>query len=625
MWSIGDSLGDRWEVFDIKYGGMGVVYLVYDRKTELPMAAKTYSDEIPGDRSIAEQFIREATIWVNLDFHPNIVQAHQIHEFRGKPYIFLEYVSGGSLDNWIGTRRVTDDPSFTLGLALDLCDAMVHAARKGLEVHRDIKPQNCLLTEEGTLKLGDFGIARFFSEAASWDRTTGTSTPFGTPKYMAPEQFDSPRIVDVRSDIYAFGVTLFELASGEPLFNGSSWGEYEHLHKTALIPPLPSRYSFLTPLLTSCLQKDRAMRAGSFVEIRDALTSLYQELTLSTKPIPLVEELDNDQIEIIDGVEDRRIIRIRDQDASGKRKYFMLDADHFSNKAISLRRLGQNEEALEACNTALEMNIEFLQAWLNKSSILCHLGRHVEALDCINHVIEVTPSSESAWTNKGVILDKLERYSEAVESFDRALSFDSKNAITWLGRGQSLEHMGRLHEALHSYREALRCDPSLHQAWAAKADLLLHSKEFKGDGTLTPEYVEAQEKTVETNPLSSSALINRGSLFCRQGNINEGLNCFNLALRINPSEPEGWYNRAFALDRLGRIAEALFSIDRALHLNPRLKDAWGVKGNLLLQQGRFGYALACFDRALNLNPSDRIALLGRAAAQEGQRKVSDEE
>lgn len=242
-WKIGDVVQRRWEVHRVLHGGMGVVYILYDREAQEPIAAKTFQDEVfARNPHIAERFSNEARAWINLDHHENIVIAKFLQKIDGKPYLFLEYVSGGDLATWINSRRLAGDLQTVLRFSIQLCDGMVHTRSKGIQVHRDIKAQNCLVTESGVLKITDFGLVKIFQDehilgvpaANSLTPAIGLThegTSLGTCTHMPPEQFDDAKNVDVRADVYSFGIMLFEMLNGSLPFTAKSWAEYEWLHK----------------------------------------------------------------------------------------------------------------------------------------------------------------------------------------------------------------------------------------------------------------------------------------------------------------------------------------------------------------------------------------------------------
>jgi serine/threonine protein kinase len=199
-WEKGFRIQNRWEIHHILGGGMGRVYVVYDHEWRQAFAAKTFRDEaLRRNPEVAARFTQgEALLWIRLPRHPNILWAHFAQVIEGKPFLFLEYVSGGDLGRWIGSPRLMEDPAWLLRLAIQFCDGMIHANSHGIRVHRDIKPANCLVTSEGTLKVTDFGLAAGREDLTAdgnggssvrWDalRMTVTGGAAGTPFYMAPE------------------------------------------------------------------------------------------------------------------------------------------------------------------------------------------------------------------------------------------------------------------------------------------------------------------------------------------------------------------------------------------------------------------------------------------------------
>jgi serine/threonine protein kinase len=175
-WQVGDRIADRFEVFEVHHGGMGIVYLVRDRLRTAgheTVALKTLHDEFLPDRARSARFAAECRLWIRLGRHPHIVQALAVEEIEGKPYIVLERVTGGELRSRIGTHPL--DPLRALRHGVEFCLGMEHAIRQGLRCHRDIKPGNLLVTEAGTLKITDFGLAGIRDEylAASLDLPDG--------------------------------------------------------------------------------------------------------------------------------------------------------------------------------------------------------------------------------------------------------------------------------------------------------------------------------------------------------------------------------------------------------------------------------------------------------------------
>jgi serine/threonine protein kinase len=400
--SVGDWIGGRFQVFDVHEGGMSLVYVVNDhlggpgRKV---VALKTLRSELLGSRVRVSRFAAECRLWAQLGDHAHIVRAYSVEIIDERPYVVLELVQGGDLNRWIGTPRL--DLERALRFGFQFCVGMEHAVRQGLHCHRDIKPGNLLVTEDGTLKITDFGLARVCEELVAvrpelpdgtiplsepaaqqpiiwtdprdWDaagsgtrsrsgvppkpgaaaiesqpmgqipKSTGQRTPgesigsrsasgsrsgvatahptsndhrptpttveretseyispfetfdprltrtgarLGTGAYMAPEQFRDPKSVDIRADVYAFGVVLFEMLTGRLPFKGKSLEALDHQHSwhepPSTVSSITGRYAKLAKpvdaIVQRCLKKVPADRFRSIAELRHALKQVLARL-----------------------------------------------------------------------------------------------------------------------------------------------------------------------------------------------------------------------------------------------------------------------------------------------------------------------------------------------------------
>jgi len=199
--SVGDWIGDRFEIFDVHEGGMSLVYVVHDHlgKSGRPVVAlKTLKDELLGHKIRRSRFATECRLWVQLGQHPNIVQAYAVEIIEGKPYVVLELVQGGDLVRWIGSPRL--DLVQALRFGVQFCQGMEHATRQGLSCHRDIKPGNLLITRDGVLKITDFGLARVCEEMVAFrpELPDGTIPLADAPKSPQRIIFTDPRDQEVR-------------------------------------------------------------------------------------------------------------------------------------------------------------------------------------------------------------------------------------------------------------------------------------------------------------------------------------------------------------------------------------------------------------------------------------------
>jgi eukaryotic-like serine/threonine-protein kinase len=193
---------------------MGVVYRAHDTLLERVVALKVISTSIEDNPELRERFFREARAAGQLS-HRNIITIHDLGEHDGQPYLAMEFLSGEDLQH----RLARNEPMSLrrkLEVAAEICDGLYYAHRRGL-IHRDVKPANIFITDEGVVKLLDFGLARMVAS-----ELTRSNMMMGTLNYMAPEQVRGER-TDHRADIFSFGVVLYEMLSGRKAFQGDSF------------------------------------------------------------------------------------------------------------------------------------------------------------------------------------------------------------------------------------------------------------------------------------------------------------------------------------------------------------------------------------------------------------------
>ncbi len=259
-------------------GGMATVYLAEQQSVQREVALKVMSTTLLGDDEFGERFLREARIAARLR-HPNVVQVYDVGICGEYHYIAMEYLPGGPVMGRTSTPR---PPGFALAVASQIADALDYAGTRGI-VHRDIKPDNILLREDGTAVLTDFGIAR----AADASRMTRTGAVIGTPHYMSPEQARGQPL-DGRADLYSLGILLYELLVGQTPYQAEDSLAIGIMHITAPLPQLPPRFVALQPLLDRMLAKDPAQRYQSGGEVVAAITALQHGggLSRETRLLP---------------------------------------------------------------------------------------------------------------------------------------------------------------------------------------------------------------------------------------------------------------------------------------------------------------------------------------------------
>ena len=622
----GDVIGQKYEVYGILgAGGFGIVFLVYSHETKYVYALKTFRDEYLADSHARERFRKEASVWVDLERHPYLVRASYVEEVAGRLFVVMEHIAPdehglNTLEGYL--RQRPPDLAQSLRWAIQFCYGMEYAYSKGIRCHRDIKPANIMISQDKTVKITDFGLAGVLgpSQAVSGIRlniqqgTVGLSgqtmegTGFGTPTHMSPEQFTDAASCDERSDIYSFGVVLFQMASGGrlpfltplPEVIGESesarfWREMHRLHTRA---PVPKLNSPLFSIIHRCMEKEPGKRYRGFEELRGVLEPLLRRLTgEAVRPTELGT----------------------------------LEAWEWSNKGFSLDSLGRHEEALRCFDKALELDPRDAAVWNNKGTSLGSLGRHEEAIRCYDKALELDPQHTSAWYNKGTVFSGLRRHEEAIRCYDKALELDSRLASAWENKGTSMGRLGRQEEAIRCYDKALELDPRDAKAWRNKgkrlADLSRYEEAlicFDKARELEPQNTEVWydkgfclhhlsryseaircfDKALELDPRLVSAWNNKAVSLSRLGRHEEQIRCYDKALELDPQDALTWHNKGRGLGGLRRYEEAIRCIDKALELDPQKAAAWYDKGFCLHHLNRYGEAIHCFDEALELDPRD---------------------
>jgi len=279
----GTLFAHRFEVIEeLGKGGMGKVYRVFDKKVEEEVALKLIKPEIASDRDVIDRFRSELKMSRKIS-HRNVSRMHDLGDEEGTYYITMEYVPGEDLRSFIHRSKQLNVGT-AVSIAKQVCEGLAEAHHLGV-VHRDLKPQNIMLDEDGNARIMDFGIARSLRGKG----ITGAGVMIGTPEYMSPEQVEGKE-ADQRADIYSLGIILYEMLTGHVPFEGDTPFTIGVKHKSEL-PRDPRELNVqITPdlgrLILRCLEKDKSKRYQSANELHADLEKVEQGLPTAERAAP---------------------------------------------------------------------------------------------------------------------------------------------------------------------------------------------------------------------------------------------------------------------------------------------------------------------------------------------------
>jgi non-specific serine/threonine protein kinase len=568
-------------------GGMGVVFKAEDIRLGRQVALKFLPDELARDPRALERFQREARAASALN-HPNICTIHDIDEQDGRSFIVMELLEGETLRQRIGGRPMAVDDM--LDIAVQIAGALEAAHAKGI-VHRDIKPANIFITQ-GRPKILDFGLAK----PAGWqpgmgdtlsassaptaaigtESLTSPGTTMGTVAYMSPEQARGEDI-DARSDLFSFGVVLYEMATGRPAFSGNTPAViFEAILNRTPVPPIrlnPNIPPELDRIINRSLEKERRLRYQNATEIRADLQRLKRESESGRSAAVPVARSDKSlavlYFENMSGAKEDEYFRDGMSEdiitellkIKGLHVFPRTTVLPFRDTSLTAPDIGQRLGAnfvlagsVRRSGNRLRINAQLVDAGRDYPVWAERFDRELK--DVFEVQEEIARSIASALR---IQLSPQEEQTIARKPTENPEAYD------YLLRGRKYARMANLEFAMQMYQHAIRLDPDFAHAYAGIAHVSGAFAEYQGGDPLWIEKgLRAVERALALQPELPEALSARARLYSVQKNYIEAARWARKAIELKPDCEEGYGVLGRALFESDRWKEAAELMDRAI-------------------------------------------------------------
>jgi tetratricopeptide (TPR) repeat protein/predicted Ser/Thr protein kinase len=579
-------------------GGMGEVWRARDTRLGRDVAIKVLPPARGDDSVQKERLLREARAASAL-IHPNIITVHEINSADGVDFIVMEYVRGETLTTLLALGKLP--LAQALDYAAQICDALKTAHDAGV-VHRDLKPGNIMIAASGLVKVLDFGIAKRLTRAEGGPDTTAAvsltmaGATIGTPAYMSPEQAVGDP-VDARSDLFSFGVVLYQMLSGVLPFQGTTsltllrQVVHEQPRPLRLLSPdLPER---LTALVEKCLAKEPVDRYPNAAIVSQELRRIASREATATSAADFAEAPT-----MAPGVAATRRRRWSRSSliAAGVLLAAFAAAAWFSRAAfVRAPRDASAADAADANASASELYqhaTELLRVYYREGNI----DRAIRELELALQRRSPYPLAEArlslAYWRKNASSPDPHWRSQALTYAESAVRGDSQLAFAQAAHGAALSVAGQLDKAADAYQRAFTLDPASADLLWRMGDLAVAHKDAKG----AEEYYL---RSVAAGPKEWEPYIRLGSFYYKQGRYQDALSAYEKARDVAKDYPRVYSNLAAVYHQLGRTDEAAAVLQRSLEIAPD-STTYSNLGTLLYFQGRYPEALSAFERGVAL-------------------------
>ena len=655
----GDELGHRYQIESmLGQGGMGRVYKAYDKELDRPIALKVLQPELTSDPNAMQRFKQELLLASRIS-HKNILRIHDLGEADGVKFISMAFVDGPDLHHLLHQGKLSLERA--QNIAQQLCEALDAAHSEGI-IHRDLKPQNILMGAGDHLYVSDFGLAKSLESSASGMTRTGQY--LGTPRYMAPEQVEAGQ-VDKRTDLYALGLILFEMVTGEDAFKGESTLQimYRRVKEKAPNPKQinPEVPDYLARIILRCLERDPArryqdareiladLRAGRVTPAAKGLRGFSDPANRWWKiaaagaillavllAIPTVRRMIRPSRQIattpsnvpppgVPPISSGRFIAVLPLQILGDAHQVGYLAEGI-DEAVSAKLFQLKDVHVTSSDAAAKANqnepVPKIAGGLGANLLV--QGQLQSSGEQIRIIVNLEDGADGKrlWSKEfdGVAGDLFtiedQIYNQLVTALDvtptgeetaRAAARPTYNIAAYdlylRGRNALSGHQSKdVSSALDYFTQAVNKDPSFALAYTGVADASLRMYGIKKDSLWTEKALAAAEQAKQLNNNLPEVHFALGSAYSATGKYSEAVAELKRAATLAPNSDEVYRRLGDAYLQSGSAVAAIQSFEKAIQLNPYYWSNQDEIGNAYFQQGDYAKALDAFRQVTVLAP-----------------------